>query len=111
LPVSSFEIPFPVSVTETQAIPVFDCFTLEKTAHKWRCIGERLPVTWDDSIQIDQVRDATRDTISDPSDYHSGIAVANEDHLLQIFRLNETDHILNMSIESNLRGTECCFFS
>src|SRR5512146_2944723 len=50
------------------AIPVFVRLTPEKPAEKWRSIDERLPVTRDDSIQKDQMRDAIRDTISNSGD-------------------------------------------
>jgi len=58
-----------------------------------------------------EMREATWDTIRNPGDHHTRIAVSHEDHMLQIFRLNEVDHILNVSIESNLRDQERCLFS
>jgi hypothetical protein len=99
------ERPFPRRI-DPPAIPVFVRIAPKHCANEWRNIYERLPVVRDDSIQIDQMSDASWDAIRNPGDHHTRIAVSDEDHMLQIFRLNDVDDILNVSIESNFRGQE-----
>jgi hypothetical protein len=62
-------------------------------------IEQALPVSWNESVEVNQLRDPVASAISDSGGNHTTIAMTNENDIIQIFILDDSEHVLNMRLE------------
>jgi hypothetical protein len=62
-------------------------------------IEQALPVSWNESVEVNQLRDPVASAISDSRGNHTTIAMTNENDIIQIFILDDSEHVLNMRLE------------
>jgi hypothetical protein len=58
-----------------------------------------LPVRGQEGIQIDEMSDALRDTVSRARNCHASVAVADQDYVAQVFAFDDRHDVLNMSAQ------------
>ena len=81
------------------SIACFYSFHYSMPLLRWIKIEHALPVSRNEGVEVDQLGDPVASAISDPSGNHTAVTMTNENDIIQIFILDDPEHVLNVGFE------------
>ncbi len=68
-----------------------------------REIEDRLAVLRHQRVEIDEVREALRHPVGDAGHDHAAVALAGQDHIVQVLIAKQVDDVLDVGLQADLR--------